>query len=257
VLVLDSDDDLTEDYRLVSGRGEEFRQVLREVDYVTVSTSPLANHFAQYTRKPPVILHNCIDSEWMTTVADKGKRLIEELTIGFSGSPTHWGDWYLPAVPFARIGRDFPEITLLLHGSCPRYLSLAAEKTSLVRLGDVPFVIYPVLLSQFDIVLCAVDVRDEFNAGKSAIKALECMALGVVPICSRFGPYLDLEAAGAPVVVVEEESRDGWYEAMRSIIRYEDRRKWLKGKGPVWVRERRDMATGYRQWADFFLSCSY
>lgn len=252
LLTLDSDDDLSEDYKLVSGRGKEFKRVLGMVDFVTVSTQPLADHFAQYTQKPPTVLRNHVDSEWMCTVADRGKRLIEGLTIGFSGSPTHWGDWYLPAVPFARIGRDFPEVTLITHGVMPRYLQFAAEQTSMMRLGQVPFVVYPVLLSQFDIVLCAVNAKDPFNAGKSAIKALECMSIGVVPICSRFGPYLDLEAAGAPVVVVEEDSRDGWYEAMLRIIRYEDRRKWLKGRGPVWVREHRDMAIGYRQWADFY-----
>ena len=107
VLVLDSDDDLTENYRLVSGRGDAFKKVLSKVDYVTVSTPALAIEFAQYTQRPPTVLRNHVDVEWMVKLANKSKRLVEGLTIGFSGSPTHWRDWYLPAVPFQRICRDY------------------------------------------------------------------------------------------------------------------------------------------------------
>lgn len=253
-LVLDSDDDLTETYRLVSGRGEIFKQVLGAVDHVAVSTQPLADLFTPYTQRPPTVLQNCVEVEWMHKVAANSKRIVtDSLTLGFSGSPTHWGDWYLPSVPFARIGRDFSDVTLMLHGEVPRYLSYAVDRAPLYKLGGVPFSVYPVLLHQFDVVLCAVDIRDRFNDGKSALKALECMALGVVPICSRFGPYMELEALGAPVVIVEEESRDGWYEAMRKVIRFTDRREWLSEAGPDWVREHRDMTvSGYKQWETFY-----
>lgn len=249
VLVLDSDDDLTENYRLVSGRGDAFKKVLSKVDYVTVSTPALAIEFAQYTQRPPTVLRNHVDVEWMVKLANKSKRLVEGLTIGFSGSPTHWRDWYLPAVPFQRICRDY-DVVPLLHGETPRYLNYASETA--VKLGGVPFSIYPVLMAQFDIVLCAVDATDPFNAGKSAVKALEAMAVGAVPICSRFGPYMELAEAGAPVVVIEEESRDGWYEAMRRVI--EDRHPdspLMRGKG--WVRANRDMLrTGYKHWERFY-----
>jgi len=250
VLVLDSDDDLTETYKLVSGRGDEFKVVLADVDYVTVSTQPLADIFGQYTKRPPVVLKNHVDVTWMQKVASKSKRLVEGLTIGFSGSPTHWGDWYIPAVPFSRILRDY-DVTGLLHGEVPRYLTYAGD--NLMRMGGVPFSIYPVLLKQFDIILCAVDSGDDFNQSKSAVKALEAMAIGVVPICSRFDPYMELEAAGAPIVIISEDSRDGWYEAMEKTVRYTDRRQWLSDAGPDWVRENRDMCeSGYESWANFF-----
>lgn len=257
IVVFDSDDDLTETYKLVSGRGEEFKRVLGAVDYVTCSTPPLAKVFQEYTKEKPVVLRNCVDSEWMQKVAGNGKRLVEGLTLGFSGSPTHWGDWYIPAVPFAQIGAAYPDVTLILHGEAPRYLGFAAEKASVLKLDGVPFSIYPVLLGQFDMVICAVDSRDQFNDGKSGLKALECMALGVIPICSRFQPYLDLEAAGAPIVIIEEESRDAWYEAMKNLIEDEDRRLELSLQGPAWVLANRDMVhNGYKAWQDFYHSIS-
>jgi len=251
-VVLDSDDDLTETYRLVSNRGAEFKEVLGVVDYVTVSTQPLADLFSQWTQKPPIVLKNCVDVGWMTEIASKARRLVEGLTIGFSGSPTHYIDWYLPAVPFQRICRDF-DVVPVLHGETPRYLKYCDDAP--VMLGGVPFAIYPVLLRQFDILLCAVSLDDEFNAGKSAVKAIEAMALGVVPICSRFGPYMELAEQGAPVVIIEEESRDGWYEAMANTIRMFDDERFaeLRTRGPEWVKANRDMCkTGYKQWEEAY-----
>jgi glycosyltransferase involved in cell wall biosynthesis len=249
--VFDSDDDLTEDYKLVSGRGDEFKRVLYAADYVTCSTPTVAEHFNRYTQREPVVLRNCIDVDWMQEVASKGKRIVEGTTIGFSGSPTHWGDWYIPAVPWARIGREL-DVTLVTHGEVPRYLKFAGEKAELLQLGGVPFSIYPVLVKQFDIMLCSVDSRDQFNSGKSAVKALECMALGVVPICSRFRPYMELKEAGAPVIIVEEETRDAWYKEMWKIIDNECLRHKLSTMGPRWVKKNRDISIGYKQWADFY-----
>lgn len=252
MFVVDSDDDLTEDYKLVHGRGEEFKKVIGLADYVTVTTPALADHLGQYTQKPPVVLRNCVDIDWMAEIAGKARRVVPGLTIGFSGSPTHWGDWYLPAVPLARIARDY-DVTPMLHGEVPRYLKYVSGDA--VLLGGVAYSMYPVLLSQFDVVLCAVDVDDPFNSGKSAIKALEAMAVGAVPICSRFGPYIELHEAGAPVVLVAENTRDGWYAAMADLLDDEVRYLVTKAAGPLWVKVHRDMCqTGYRQWADFYRS---
>ena len=252
LFVFDSDDDLTEDFRLVSGRGREFKKMLGAADYITVSTPALAAHFTQYTQKPPVVLRNHIDTDWMASIAAKAQRLVEGLTIGFSGSPTHWRDWYVAAVPLQRIVHDF-DVVPVVHGEPPRYLGFLALEV--VRLGGVPFAAYPVLLKQFDVVLCAVDSTDEFNTGKSAAKALECMAVGAVPICSRFQPYVELYEAGAPVILVEEDSRDGWYGAMKGLIQDGERRRHLSSLGADWVRENRDMVNGgWKQWARFFRS---
>jgi glycosyltransferase involved in cell wall biosynthesis len=249
-LVVDSDDDLTEDYKLVSGRGQAFKKVLGLVDHVTTSTQALADHFTQYTKLPPTPLLNCVDVDWMQAEVAQSKRLVSDKTvIGFSGSPTHWGDWYKPSVPFQRICREFP-VQALLHGEVPRYLNYCQD--DVLRIGGVPYSTYPRVLRQFDILLCAVDAEDKFNAGKSAVKALEAMAVGCVPLCSRFQPYMDLEEQGAPVVVIEEDTRDGWYEAMAYLVNDLEHIKYLSELGPDWVSSHRDISTGYKQWEKFF-----
>ena len=254
VLVLDTDDDLTEKYRLVSGRGSDFLKVLGLVDYVSVSTEPLAKLLRIHCKRDPVVLRNCVDSSWMQNVAAKSRRIVEDhLTIGLSGSPTHWRDWQLVSVPLARIGRDYPDVNVVLHGEVPNYLNHISKGATVVKLGPVPFSIYPVLLRQFDILLCAVDSDDKFNDGKSCLKALEAMALGVVPICSRFQPYIDLAKAGAPIVIIEEDDRHSWYKEMCKMIEDEDYRQDLSSRGPAWVLEHRDMVNGgYKQWEAFY-----
>ena len=251
VLVLDADDDLTEAYRVVSGRGREFREVLGKVDYVTTSTQPLAALFGQYTQRPPVVLPNHIDSAWMQSL--QARRFTDDFTLGFSGSPTHWGDWYLPSAPFLRITQDYA-VTPVLHGDMPSYFKAVDWVDKVLQLDSVPFSLYPLMLRQFDAVLCAVAEHDPFNDGKSNVKALECMALGVVPICSRFQPYMDLADAGAPVVIIEETSRDGWYAAMQKVVTDKDFCAEIKARGPTWVYEHRDITTGYKQWEKAYRS---
>jgi glycosyltransferase involved in cell wall biosynthesis len=252
LLVFDSDDDLTETYRLVTGRGREFCEFLGVADYITCSTPALADLFSQYTQRPPVVLRNCVDVDWMIERSAKSRRLVEGLTIGFSGSPTHYGDWYMPAAPLQRICRAY-DVVPVLHGEMPRYMKYVDPDS--LQLSGVPLAIYPIVLKQFDILLCAVDLTDGFNCGKSAVKALEAMALGIVPICSRLPSYMELALAGAPVVIVEEESRDGWYEAMANTIRMfgDERFSELRTRGPEWVRANRDMCiSGYKQWENFY-----
>lgn len=313
VVVFDSDDDLTNEYRLTTVFSDEIKYLMGEVDYVTCSRPELADRFAQYTKVHPTALLNYVDVDWMADVIDAmdaswtisslgfydpipwleiyeahaatlGKS-IDQLTkpeyrqaradavqehggdptdyktprlggivMGFSGSPTHWGDWYIPSVPFSRIIHEFRDIGVepLLQGQMPIYLS-NVDAGGVLRYDGVNFVVYPYYLNKFDVLLCGVDPKDEFNSGKSAVKALECMALGIVPICSRFKPYMELYEAGAPLVLVEEDTRDAWYEAMRDLIQDEEKRLTLKANGPGWVKANRDMTVdGYKQWEDFY-----
>ena len=250
LMVMDCDDDLTETWRLVSGRGEEFKYTLSRVDYVTASTAPLARLFGRYTRRPVTVLQNHVDVEWMQSLrSDRFGIIPEGVTVGFSGSPTHQHDWAIASTALSLIADS---VVPMVHGDPPGYFTYV---DGIVCLGYSPFSVYPAMLSQFDILLCAVDTNDHFNDGKSSLKALEAMAVGAVPICSRFGPYMDLAETGAPLVIVEEDTQDGWFEAIRDLVEDEEKRTVLYQNGPSWVRDNRDMMeSGYELWADFYRS---
>lgn len=250
-VVLDCDDDLTETYRLVSGHGTDFQIALAAVDWVTVSTQPLADFLGEFTRRPPVVIPNQIDTEWfIETAAKVPSRDFEGLTIGFAGTSTHHGDWMQAALALRQIADDDRVYPLLL-GNMPKYMNYLT--TGKHRIRAVPFHLYPMFLKMFEILLCAVNVNDHFNDGKSGIKAIEAMTLGVVPICSQFPPYQALADAGAPVVIVEEESVMGWAQAIFDLKQDTERRLFLGLAGPEWVKAHRDIKyDNWRNWDHFF-----
>lgn len=248
LFVFDSDDDLTERYRMVSGRGEVFRKMLADADYVTTSTPELAKLFSEWSRHPPVVLPNHINVESFAKVADEARRVYAEITVGFSGTRTHWGDWYIPSVPLARIVDERSNVIPLLHGDPPEYLGFM--KADIRK--NCPYSEYPAVLKQFDVLLCGIDTKDGFSRGKSGVKALEAMVAGAVPICSNSTSYRRLYERGAPIVIVPEESRDGWYEAIRDIVTDDEKRRYLKSFGRSWVAEHRNMDTGCKRWYDAY-----
>lgn len=246
-LVIDADDDLTEDYRLVSGHGDIYKETLGMVDYVICSTQALADRLAPLTTFPPYVCRNHVNVEWMQRVVASGERIVGGLTVGFSGSPTHWGDWYVPSVAYQRICRDY-KVVALLHGEMPSYMFHTHNER--VEMEGVPYYMYPAALSQFDILLCAVDANDRFNDGKSNVKALEAMAVGAVPVCSDFPAYNDLAADGAPIIIAEH-THEGWYSAIASLLDSPRKLKELKEAGSEYV-QRHDIKIGVQQWADTY-----
>lgn len=252
LLVFDCDDDLTEDYRLVSGRGEAFKQTLGMVDHVTTTSFPLMVRLSEWTKEPPVVLPNYIDCDWWEQIVSGTRRALPGYVIGFSGTRTHWGDWYKAAPAMARIARDFCDVVApLVQGSPPDYVQYIER---IGTMPQVPYMGYPMHLAQFDVVLCAVDPMDRFNAGKSAIKPIEAMTAGALPICSRFDPYVDLMVEeNAPIVVVEEESVEGWYEAIRKTIVDREWADTLRATGRSWVRKHYDISVGVEKWMNAYL----
>lgn len=246
--VFDSDDDLTEKSRLVSGNGEAFIGALQMADYVTVSTEQLAECLGKYTDKAPIVLPNHIDCDWFSRVADGAIRQFPGLVVGLSGSPTHWADWRYAAVALGRIAdRRCSEVTPLVQGDPPDYVQYINRLHSF---GVAPYLSYPLMLAQFDVLLCAVDRYDPFNYGKSMIKPLEAMMAGALPVCGVF--YQRLADEGAPVVIVPDDGVDGWMHALETVLSQPDLMHELRAAGRQWVTEHYDIANGWRLWHDAY-----
>lgn len=249
--VVDTDDDLTEDSRLLMGYGQSFIDVLGAADYATVSTRALAHHLAQYTKEPPVVLKNHIDVGWFTQMANQVKQVLPGIKVGLSGSRSHYLDWWFAVQGLERLANEYQDVTPVLHGFRPHYMECTLEdhpRSAYVE--HVPYAIYPTALKQFDVVMCAVRLDDEFNDYRSNVKALEVMATGGVAVCSRQSEYVALAEAGAPILLVEEDSADGWFEAIRPLITDQVLRAELQSRGPAWVAKHGDMCNGgYEYWA--------
>lgn len=250
-VVFDTDDDLTDEYRKL-GRGEDFKGVLRDVDYVTVSTPYLRDCLAPYTKHVPVVLPNHVDAKWFSGASLGSERKYPGLTIGFIGTASHYDDWKFPMEALHRLATEYEGICILAAGYAPDYLRALPN---FHELDPVPYVMYPSLMRQFDIVCCSLDAEDGFNKSKSSIKALESMAAarvlpngkigGAVPVCTNMKVYRRTVQNKHNGLLTDN---DHWYETLSHLIDDRLLRQRLAMQGLTWVTKNRDIRQGHRKW---------
>lgn len=256
-VIFDTDDDLTDEYRDL-GRGEDFVGILQDTDAVTVSTPHLAKRLALHAGRKPWVLPNHVDVDWFAQSSMAASRKTDNVTVGFIGTASHYHDWQYPVKALRQLAKKYSNVILVAAGYTPDYL---VDLPNLVELKPVPYILYPSLMRQFDIVCCALDASDEFNKSKSAIKALEAMAAarplngrgaigGAVPVCTKMPVYRRAVQHRHNGLLVDN---DEWYDALEMLVRKTKLRHGLAMTGHKWVRKNRDIATGYKLWADAYL----
>lgn len=246
-VVFDTDDDMSEQFREIDGKGNAFSKTLELVDLVTVSTPYLAERVAPYTKQDPVVLPNYIDTGWFGKLSLTASKEHQGLNIGVIGTQTHYHDWECLAEPFAKIANEYDGVNILAAGFQPDYLS------DYKYLEPVPYEDYPWMVREFDIVCCALDSDDKFNHSKSSIKALEAMASarklsdgrigGAVAVCTDMPVYQRAINHMRNGMLV-----DDWYEALKMLIEDEMTRNQIAYQGHKWVRSNRDIRDGYTLW---------
>jgi glycosyltransferase involved in cell wall biosynthesis len=250
VMIFDTDDDLTDDFREL-GRGDEFKETIRRFDYVTVSTSFLADRMAKYLDRRPYVLPNHVDFEWFAKVSRTAMRLVEGFTIGLVGTASHHGDWIFPVEAMRKIAEEHEEVTLVIAGFFPEYLE---DLPNVKKISPVPYRNYPGVIRQFDVVCCALDPDDVFNKSKSAIKALEAMAAyrpvsgkpgGAVPVCTDMKVYRRAVNHGHNGLLVDNE---GWYDALKELVTNRPLARKLAHQGHRWVKQNRNIDSGWKRW---------
>jgi glycosyltransferase involved in cell wall biosynthesis len=252
-IVFDTDDDLTEEFRDIDGRGGEFIHTMKHMDLVTVSTPFLAKRIAKFIGYEPPVLVNHIDFRWFSRYSAEAERTAEGLTIGLIGTASHYNDWYFPLEAMAEIATEHPWVTLVVAGYYPDYLK---GLPNIVELKAVPYGAYPGLMRQFDIVCCSLDPNDTFNQSKSSIKALEAMAAartlpngkvgGAVPVCTNMPVYRRTVNNRQNGLLTDNND---WYAPLKQLVTDTPLRHKLSVAGHKWVKKNRDIRTGWRHWA--------
>ena len=251
LVVFDTDDDLSDDHRDL-GRGEDFKGIIGDVDAVTVTTSHLARQLEKYTDYKPWVLPNHIDVNWFAGASMEAPRTVEGLTIGFIGTASHYDDWQYPVEALRQIALEHDEVTIVTAGYMPDYL---ADLPRIVELEPVPYVAYPAMMRQFDVICASLDTDDEFNKSKSAIKALEAMAAarvldngkvgGAVAVCTKMKVYRRVIQQRHNGLLV---SNDEWYDVLKTLIEDKHLRNKLAVQGFRWIKKWRDIAKGCKLW---------
>lgn len=173
---------------------------------VTVSTEGLAAVVKQYTDAPVVVLENCVDLDMFPEPVDQS----EFRSIGWGGSTTHYGD-ILTAAPYLRRAADRTGAIFVTVGADYSELINARSMVHVPWKQEIPDY-YPTLAFQAGM----APLKDNtFNASKSALKALEYAARGIVTVASDTGPYTGFVRHGETGFLVRADHE--WEKYVRML----------------------------------------
>lgn len=195
-------------YNDVSVR-RRFVENLRSADAVTVSTPYLAGVVrAEYGVTAPVhVLPNCLDPAVLdlASVVQAGP-----MTVGWAGSDTHRGDFSFVRGPLRRFFARMPGIGMTFMGVDYRHVVGApwARLVPWVPVWSDPLAYMRRLDWQVGLAPLA---PTQFNRCKSALKALEYAARGIVVVASDVEPYRGFVRHGETGFLVGRDHQWGEY----------------------------------------------
>lgn len=186
---------------------------IRSADAVTVSTDYLADVVRdQYGVTAPIFaLPNCIDPAVLDLppVIQSGP-----MTIGWSGSGTHRGDLEHVRQPLRRFLRRHPEVRLTLMGH--DYRQAVGAPDARVKGWRSIWDDAPGYMRELNWqVALAPLASTQFNRGKSAVRALEAAARGMVVIASDIEPYAGFVEHGRTGFLVRRDHQ--WLEFLEML----------------------------------------
>lgn len=253
-IVYETDDDYTNEHRIVHGGGDSAMHIAGLCDLVTVSTPHLRKVMQERVDVPVVDIPNQVACDTWAEPMGKG-RVIPELTLGLTGSPTHHADWIVLKDVLPRILADYPNVHLVLGGYFPDYFeNLQGDQVH--RQPPVHYGAYVNLINVLDIVLAPLEPNDAFNLSKSAIKVIEGMA-AARPVGKRVGGAACI-ASDMPVYrrainnrnngLLVAHTPEAWEQGLRTLIEDNNLRARLQLEGLKWVRKHRDIAQNWTLW---------
>lgn len=214
-----------------------FWKIIELADCVTTTTRTLAAKLAPRARRVEV-LPNCVLAKLAPQAAPRDERAHGKRIL-WAGSPTHSADLDLVAPAIARVLANDPANRFVCFGAPP---PAGLPENQVERVPFCEFEEYEETLASLgaDVAIAPL-CEHPFNAAKSAIKAIECMAAGYPVIASAVGEYAEI-ADGHNLVLAKD-----WESSLFGV---------LEGFAPVaaagraWVRTHRDMDTAVRLWED-------
>jgi len=214
---------------------DQLKPVLEACDGCIVTTPALAERVRPYVK--PYIFRNYLDGELWEPLE---RFPSQEITIGISGSETHYEDWKLVDRALHNIARH-PQVRFTAFGYLPDYL---ADLPRLTYRPPVPYRFYPSGLMGIDIGLAPLIIDAEgFNRHKSDIKALDYALAGAAALVSNHSVYRP--SKGASVLVDDDE----WEGVLDYYITHPHELSGTQRRGRAWVRKHRLLADGWTELA--------
>ena len=252
-LVYETDDDILNvpesnpAYLSYQPQRQALSDFLGHVDAITCTGPGLAKTMREYNSKVWQL-----PNYWDPTFWRQGIRLrsdygipADALVIGTQGSYTHSEDWKIVEEPLKRIAEKYPDVHFLFAGYLPEYLE------DLPNLHFAPWYEikdHPAMTKLFDIGLCPL-VDNQFNRGKSPIKALEFMMAKVPFVASPLQYEAVTKHDNTGYIARNTED---WFKYLDILVRSQSVRKRFAESGYRYVTERFNIQKEYMKWVDAY-----
>lgn len=178
-------------------------------DLVTVTTQALADEYGSHGRV--AIIPNYIPESYLSIPRPQNEVPI----VGWAGwTHTHVNDLRATKGSMSRVLSD-TGAKFAAFGDNKIFFDLGIKKQPPhENWGFTNINWYPQTLVNFDIGLVPLS-KSNFNYAKSWLKGMEYASLGIVPIVTPIGDYVNLVDVG---IAIPAETADDWYNRTRELI---------------------------------------
>jgi GT2 family glycosyltransferase len=181
------------------------RQIAAVADRLTVSTAPLADHFAEYHGDIRVVPNALMRSQWEHLASRRNTS--KKCRVGWAGGISHRGDLEVVRDAIRDLADEVEWVFLGMQlEDCVRYVKEFHK--------GVAFPAYAEKLASLnlDLAIAPLEIHP-FNECKSHLRLLEYGILGIPVIATDIHPY----RSGFPVTLVKNKHKD-WVRAIRDHI---------------------------------------
>ncbi len=218
--------------------------LLQRVNAVTVSTVPLAYALTQITRRSIYVQPNLINVQTFRYGLTLKPRIVEPLTVGWSGTLRGSEDLLPLARAWRTISLAYPEVQFVVQGYEADCLCSAVPASRLKIIPGVPVVEYPSALKNIDILCCSV-ADTPWNLRKSPIKWMEGSLAGAACVVSR-ALYGQVVEHGRNGLIADTD--EDWFRHIASLISLPERRTSLNVAATLDVETQYSLEQHWREW---------
>ncbi len=219
-----------------------------QADAVTVST-PALQAFMRSLGHPHVYcLPNYLDDGLWPLAEPEDGESASIVRIGYVGGDSHAPDVQLVAPALERVLRQYrSDVQLTFWGVEPPAFLREYPNVIWNPAGFQNYAEFVEYLGHQNLDIFLAPLRDvPFNRFKSAIKYLECTALGAAGICSDVTPYRDVVEHGRTGFLAH--TAEDWEQGLRTLIEDRQLRLDCARRAQEAVRQRWVLSEHYQEW---------